>query len=98
MLCLTELEYSVIFGPKGNAFVAHSSVQDLNEEEGKGLSPGLCYLEQVCQMLEEIAKRQMHNQALQRETDALGKHKEAGLNQVNSVMEHILWSQTGPGL
>lgn len=63
-------------------------MQDLNEEEGKGLSPGLCYLEQVCQMLEDIAKKQMHSQALQKELDALGKQEEAGLNKVNSVMEH----------
>ncbi|XP_022072015.1 uncharacterized protein si:dkey-106l3.7 [Acanthochromis polyacanthus] len=40
-------------------------------EEGKELSPGLNYLEQVCQMLEEIARQQMHSRALQTEMDAL---------------------------
>ncbi|XP_041825097.1 uncharacterized protein si:dkey-106l3.7 [Melanotaenia boesemani] len=38
--------------------------EDLCVREKKELSPGLCYLEQVCQMLEEIA-RQMHNPELE---------------------------------
>ncbi|XP_010734857.1 uncharacterized protein si:dkey-106l3.7 isoform X2 [Larimichthys crocea] len=46
-------------------------LEDLGEEEVNGLSPGLCYLEQVCQMLEEIARQQMHSQALQMEMNAL---------------------------
>ncbi|XP_035524012.1 uncharacterized protein si:dkey-106l3.7 [Morone saxatilis] len=55
---------------------AQTRLEDLREEEGKGLSPGLCYLEQVCQMLEEIARKQMHNQALQMETNALREHQD----------------------
>ncbi|XP_051269314.1 uncharacterized protein si:dkey-106l3.7 [Dicentrarchus labrax] len=55
---------------------AQTRLEDLGEEEGKGLSPGLCYLEQVCQMLEEIARKQMHNQALQMETNALREHQD----------------------
>ncbi|KAL6097038.1 uncharacterized protein ACO6RY_06225 [Pungitius sinensis] len=45
--------------------------QDLGERERAPLSPGLRYLERVCQMLEEIARQQMQSQALQMETDAL---------------------------
>ncbi|XP_071322306.1 uncharacterized protein [Trachinotus anak] len=45
--------------------------EELGEEERAGLSPGLSYLEQVCQMLEGIARQQMHNLALQTEVDAL---------------------------
>uniref|UniRef100_UPI0037E7F713 uro-adherence factor A n=1 Tax=Semicossyphus pulcher TaxID=241346 RepID=UPI0037E7F713 len=48
----------------------------LHEEEGSALSPGLCYLEQVCQMLEEIARQQMHSRALQKEMDALREHQD----------------------
>ncbi|XP_056259232.1 uncharacterized protein si:dkey-106l3.7 isoform X2 [Seriola aureovittata] len=48
----------------------------LGEEVGTGLSPGLSYLEQVCQMLEEIARQQMHNRALQTEADALREHQD----------------------
>lgn len=44
--------------------------QDLSGDEAKGLSPGLCYLEHVCQMLEEFAEQQWHNQALQREKNS----------------------------
>ncbi|KAI3361823.1 hypothetical protein L3Q82_002151 [Scortum barcoo] len=45
--------------------------EDLGEVDGKGLSPGLSYLEQVCQMLEDIARQQMQmqNRASQMETD-----------------------------
>ncbi|KAK5878821.1 hypothetical protein CesoFtcFv8_024197 [Champsocephalus esox] len=50
--------------------------EDLGAEEGNELSPGLLYLEQVCQMLEEIAKQQMHSRALQMETDALREHQD----------------------
>ncbi|MEQ2197216.1 hypothetical protein XENOCAPTIV_025766 [Xenoophorus captivus] len=44
--------------------------------EGKELSPGLCYLEWVCQKMEQYAKQQMQNQTLQMETDALQEHEE----------------------
>ncbi|KAK5851941.1 hypothetical protein PBY51_023453 [Eleginops maclovinus] len=50
--------------------------EDLGAEERKELSPGLLYLEQVCQMLEEIAKQQMHSLALQMEADALREHED----------------------
>ncbi|XP_037547836.1 uncharacterized protein si:dkey-106l3.7 [Nematolebias whitei] len=44
--------------------------------KGKKLSPGLFYLEQVCQMLEKVAREQMRSQAFQIETDALWEHEE----------------------
>ncbi|XP_042365621.1 uncharacterized protein si:dkey-106l3.7 [Plectropomus leopardus] len=50
--------------------------EDFGEEGRPGLSPGLCYLEQVCQMLEEVARQQMHSRALQMETDALREHQD----------------------
>ncbi|XP_044031140.1 uncharacterized protein si:dkey-106l3.7 isoform X1 [Siniperca chuatsi] len=56
---------------------AQTRLEDLGEQEGKGLSPGLSYLEQVCQMLEEIARQQMHTLALQMETNALREHQHA---------------------
>lgn len=43
--------------------------QDLSEEEGRELSPGLSYLEQVCRTLEEFARQQMNRQA------AVGLHE-----------------------
>lgn len=61
-------------------------MQELSEEEGKGLSPGLSYLEQVCQMLEEIARQQMHNQALQREMNALREDQDMDVKQVTEFM------------
>ncbi|KAF7216988.1 uncharacterized protein si:dkey-106l3.7 [Nothobranchius furzeri] len=45
-------------------------------KEGKELSPGLFYLEQVCQMLEEAAKQQMSKNVLQKDTEALWEHVE----------------------
>lgn len=48
-----------------------SNLQDLSEGEANGLSPGFCYLEHVCQMLEEFAEQQRHNQALQRQKTGL---------------------------
>ncbi|XP_029372068.1 uncharacterized protein LOC115052210 isoform X2 [Echeneis naucrates] len=50
-------------------------VQELIEQGRKELSPGLRYLEQVCQMLEEIAKQQMQDRALQAEVDAPQEHQ-----------------------
>ncbi|MEQ2286843.1 hypothetical protein AMECASPLE_006598 [Ameca splendens] len=50
--------------------------QDCGVFEGKELSPGLCYLEWVCQKMEQYAKQQMQNQTLQMETDALQEHEE----------------------
>ncbi|XP_069020103.1 uncharacterized protein [Embiotoca jacksoni] len=55
--------------------------EGLGVEERKDLSPGLSYLEQVCQMLEEIAKHQMHNRSSQMETDALWEHQDTQMNQ-----------------
>lgn len=63
-------------------------MQDLGEEE-KGLSPGLSYLEQVCQMLEEIARQQMHNRALQMGMEALREHQDAEVSQVKTSMHRI---------
>ncbi|XP_070844605.1 uncharacterized protein [Chaetodon trifascialis] len=57
-------------------FNAQQSVQVLGEEEGKVLSPGLSYLEQVCQMLEDTARQQMHNQALQMDMKAWRQHQD----------------------
>lgn len=59
-------------------------MQDLGEEEGKGLSPGLSYLEQVCQMLEEVARQQMHNQALQMDANASREHQDMEESQVKT--------------
>ncbi|XP_034752285.1 uncharacterized protein si:dkey-106l3.7 isoform X2 [Etheostoma cragini] len=50
--------------------LAQKRAEDRGEEERNGLSPGFCYLEHVCQKLEEIARKQMHSRALQMETDA----------------------------
>ncbi|XP_038589000.1 uncharacterized protein si:dkey-106l3.7 isoform X2 [Micropterus salmoides] len=52
-------------------------LENPGKEEGKGLSPGLSYLEQVCQMLEEIARQQMHSRALQMETKTLRELQDA---------------------
>lgn len=40
-------------------------------EDKKDLSPGLWYLEQVCQLLEDLAQKRMNNQAVQ--TDSVSK-------------------------
>ncbi|KAL0965568.1 hypothetical protein UPYG_G00283040 [Umbra pygmaea] len=45
--------------------------EDMCEGETAPLSPGLGYLEQVCRMLEEIARLQRQNQVLQMEMEAL---------------------------
>ncbi|XP_030005036.1 uncharacterized protein LOC115429587 [Sphaeramia orbicularis] len=50
--------------------------EDFAGEQNTELSPGLMYLEQVCQMLEEIARKQMHNRVLQTEMEALQEHQE----------------------
>lgn len=62
-------------------------VQDLGEDERTGLSPGLCYLEQVCQMLEEIARQQMHSRALQMEMDALQEHQDMEVSQALDICQ-----------
>lgn len=49
------------------------------------MSPGLCYLEQVCQMLEEIARKQMRSRAIQTEMDALREHENMELSQVKDI-------------
>lgn len=64
-------------------------MQDLGEEEGKGLSPGLSYLEHVCQMLEEIARQQINNRALQMEMDAQRTHQDMEVSQVKAFMHRI---------
>ncbi|CAG5867376.1 unnamed protein product [Menidia menidia] len=50
--------------------------QGLGIEDRKELSPGLCYLEQVCQMLEDIAQKQMHHQASQEERETLEQRQD----------------------
>ncbi|KAM4634867.1 uncharacterized protein ACJ7VT_004138 [Polymixia lowei] len=49
--------------------------ENQREEEKERLSPGLSYLEQVCRMLEEIARLQMRNRGLQMEMVALQDHQ-----------------------
>lgn len=56
------------------------------------MSPGLCYLEQVCQMLEEIARQQMHSQALQMEMNALQECQDSEVSQVK-IFTHIFAKQ-----
>ncbi|XP_060916843.1 uncharacterized protein si:dkey-106l3.7 isoform X2 [Labrus mixtus] len=63
---------------------SQTRLEVLGEEKKKELSPGLLYLEQVCQMLEEIARQQMHSQALQKEMDALREHEELEMEAVDS--------------
>lgn len=73
-----------------------NDLQDLREEEVRGLSPGLCYLENVCQMLEEFARQQAHKQEVQKEIYAPRECQEMELNQVIMFNYHIfakqLWS------
>lgn len=42
-------------------------------EDKKELSPGLWYLEQVCQFLEDIAQKRINNQIVQMDTDSVCK-------------------------
>lgn len=63
------------------------SPQDLSEEGATGLSPGLSYLEHVCQMLEEFADQQRHKQALQRGGDGLQEHQEVEVSQVGAALK-----------
>ncbi|KAJ8386040.1 hypothetical protein AAFF_G00177290 [Aldrovandia affinis] len=44
---------------------------------GERVSPGLGYLEQVCRMLEEIARLQTSNQELQKENERVQNHQNA---------------------
>lgn len=52
--------------------IEEESEEARDEEE---LSPGLSYLEQVCQMWEEIAQLQIHNRELHAEMDVLRDHR-----------------------
>ncbi|XP_037340523.1 uncharacterized protein si:dkey-106l3.7 [Pungitius pungitius] len=61
--------------------------QDLDERERAPLSPGLRYLEQVCQMLEEIARQQMRSRALQMETDALQEDQNIEVDQAPATCQ-----------
>ncbi|XP_029941474.1 uncharacterized protein LOC115383433 isoform X2 [Salarias fasciatus] len=45
--------------------------------DNRELSPGLDYLEQVCQMLEGIAREQMHSRGMQPELEALWEDQDA---------------------
>ncbi|KAM3600022.1 uncharacterized protein V6R79_015929 [Siganus canaliculatus] len=61
-----------------------ASSEVLGEEVDKRLSPGLYYLEQVCQMLEEIARQQINNQALPEEK-SLQEHPDMEESEVPDV-------------
>ncbi|KAM4719875.1 uncharacterized protein FYW61_015533 isoform 2-T2 [Anableps anableps] len=52
--------------------------------EGKELSPGLCYLEWVCQRMEQYAKHRMQNQAMLMETDTLQEHEEQKIDSADA--------------
>lgn len=56
--------------------IQYYCVQGSGMFEGKELSPGLCYLEWVCQKMELYAKQKMQNQELQTETVALQENEE----------------------
>ncbi|XP_044000102.1 uncharacterized protein si:dkey-106l3.7 isoform X1 [Gambusia affinis] len=56
--------------------------------EGKELSPGLCYLEWVCQKMELYAKHQMQNQAMQAKTDTPQEHEEQKHDAADAQKEH----------
>lgn len=58
--------------------------QDLSEEEGRELSPGLIYLEQVCQTLEEFARQQMNRQA------AGGLHEHGDVGEEEVVLSNLV--------
>ncbi|XP_011480164.1 uncharacterized protein LOC105355242 isoform X2 [Oryzias latipes] len=47
--------------------------EDKRVEDKKELSPGLWYLEQVCQFLEDIAQKRINNQIVQMDTDSVCK-------------------------
>ncbi|XP_034402671.1 uncharacterized protein si:dkey-106l3.7 isoform X2 [Cyclopterus lumpus] len=66
---------------------AQTSSKDLGEQEKTRLSPGLRYLEQVCQMLEEIARQQMHSQAFQMEINALQEHQNTEVTQAANTCQ-----------
>ncbi|XP_035762924.1 uncharacterized protein si:dkey-106l3.7 [Neolamprologus brichardi] len=55
--------------------------------EIKELSPGFIYLEQVCQKLEDIARQQMENRALQMEADILVEHKVFKVSQTPDICQ-----------
>ncbi|XP_071769665.1 uncharacterized protein LOC139922918 [Centroberyx gerrardi] len=65
---------------------AQTKTEDRCEEEREVLSPGLSYLEQVCRMLEEIARLQMRNRGLQTEMDALREHQAKQANQAPETL------------
>ncbi|KAG5834087.1 hypothetical protein ANANG_G00257540 [Anguilla anguilla] len=59
---------------------SHSQLEEeagLRSSLGKDLSPGLGYLEQVCRMLEEIARLQLRNRELQRESQRAQNRQDA---------------------
>ncbi|XP_078127187.1 uncharacterized protein LOC144531115 isoform X1 [Sander vitreus] len=67
--------------------LAQKRAEDLGEKDRNGLSPGLCYLEQVCQILEEIAGKQMHSRALQMEIDAQWEHQDMKVSQALDICQ-----------
>ncbi|XP_049460760.1 uncharacterized protein si:dkey-106l3.7 isoform X3 [Epinephelus fuscoguttatus] len=61
--------------------LAQMRSEDLGEEARTGMSPGLRYLEDMCQMLEKIAREQMHSRVLQMEMDTLQEHEDMEVSQ-----------------
>lgn len=64
-------------------------VQDLEEADGTEVSPGFFYLERVCQVLEDIARQQIHNRALRMEMSALREHQGMQSSQVKIHLIHL---------
>ncbi|CAL8387331.1 unnamed protein product [Boreogadus saida] len=56
--------------------LAETPIEEVNEEARDALSPGLSYLEQVCQMWEQIARLQINNRKLNLEMDVLKDHRD----------------------
>ncbi|XP_075901056.1 uncharacterized protein LOC142900573 isoform X3 [Nelusetta ayraudi] len=73
-----------------NKLPSQRKLEDLSEEEGRELSPGLSYLEQVCRTLEEFARQQMNRPA------AVGLHEHGDME---SRRQHntadVVWLPSG---
>ncbi|XP_054612800.1 uncharacterized protein si:dkey-106l3.7 [Dunckerocampus dactyliophorus] len=63
--------------------------QGQGEATSTDLSPGFCYLEHVCQMLEDIAKKQLYSRSYQMEMDVLPEDQdEMPSSQASSACQH----------
>ncbi|XP_075901055.1 uncharacterized protein LOC142900573 isoform X2 [Nelusetta ayraudi] len=68
-----------------NKLPSQRKLEDLSEEEGRELSPGLSYLEQVCRTLEEFARQQMNRPA------AVGLHEHGDMEDPDgSLVDSLL--------